>query len=608
MNRFPGGDEAAVRRVSKWVLVAVAVLFLLSFRGRLVSLFRVNQMAILQARAEEGRVLDAQEQTDWFLPDYVAGRGHARGGKDGSAIPLLERAYRRNPEHASLQLELGLAHLREGSFKQGLSYLREVPGIEGRTNFNYLVDQGWEQVLANRDLSPEEQDWSLAERFYRAAVSLSPQERQVHRALIEFYVFWSRDSVEARRALQAAEVFFPEWDVKEQYFSRIGAPLPKKVAISTKEFDPTPRPPLPGSASLQPGVWTTPILVQETQREIHSPVIVADIRGVVHCLWIELAGEDPAQESQIFHSRLVDRKWTLPAPIHRDSWAAFLWATSTPSGSLVATWSAPNAELLTRELIPGSPGLPGGWSPVRTLAKGRGNLQMIEGSESLHVAYPFRGAIRHRTSKDGGKHWSDATVIREQNRHTSPDFAAIGMDSVGSLHVLWTEFELPRGWPPRGILHSRSDDLGKSWSQPLRLTGPEFDQAGIVVGPDDSLHVAYNGMAGTGGRYHITSTDGGLNWSPPVRITPLGATEGTPQMVFDRKGRLHLATTGVTWVLYSRFQAGQWNQPIRLAGGESRESYWHEQPSMCVVDGRVLHIVYWDLRKRLYYRMLVLDR
>ena len=597
-----------VERYARWTILIAALVVLAGLSGRLKQLWQVNRMAIEQMRGKTQAAAGLPGKSEWFLPDYVSGRGRSLEGSFAAAIPLLERASVHRPDHPSLLLELGLAHLRGGSFEEGVGYLRRVPGIEGRADFNYLLHQGWEQVLANRDLPVEERDWSAAERFYRAALRLSLEERQVYRALVEFYVYWSKDPVEAENALQAAEVRFPEWDVRGRYSSSMGAPEPKDAATSAEKFDPAPLLTPPRSVSIQPGVWTDTVLIQETQGDIHTPVIVADARGGVHCLWIEQTKGHASPESRILHSRLVEGKWSRPAFLHRDSWAAFLWVTATSSGSLVAAWSAPNGELLTSELMAGSPGLTGGWGPARPLARGRGNLQMIEDGRSLHVVYPFRGTILLRTSRDGGKQWSSGTTIREQNQESNPDYAAIGVDSRTSLHVLWTEFALPKGWPPRGILYRRSGDLGKSWSQPFRLVGPGFDQAGLSVGPDDTLHVAYNGMAGTGGRYHITSTDGGLNWSAPAQITPQGATEGTPQMVFDGKGGLHLLTTGFTRVLYSRLQEGQWLQPMQLAGGESRDSYWHEQASLCIVDGRVLHVAYWDHRKKLYHRMFLPER
>jgi hypothetical protein len=168
------------------------------------------------------------------------------------------------------------------------------------------------------------------------------------------------------------------------------------------------------------------------------------------------------------------------------------------------------------------------------------------------------------------------------------------------MHVVWTEFYYPESWPPHGVFYSRSIDGGSTWSVPKVMAQGGFDQININVVDDNNIHVVWNGAAGTGGRYHRWSSDGGQTWSDTEEVIPagLGGTEGLPQLVSDQSGTVHMLTTHLGGCLWYTYLANQiWMPPSCISG----ERTLIEEPSLTVSEGNKLHAVFWDNRESLWY-------
>jgi hypothetical protein len=182
---------------------------------------------------------------------------------------------------------------------------------------------------------------------------------------------------------------------------------------------------------------------------------------------------------------------------------------------------------------------------------------------------------------------------------------AIGTNDV--LHVVWTEHQLPTGWPILGVFYTRSIDGGRAWSDPLEMAGSGFNEINVAAIGEDDVHVAWNGIAGVGGRYDRWSFDGGVTWSDTSTVVSpgLGGSEGPPQLVSDAAGMVHLLTTygyeeeRCPW--YSSWDGVAWMEPVCIAPDEARPSNYVEDPAMTVGNGNRLHAVYWDGPQRLWY-------
>jgi hypothetical protein len=108
---------------------------------------------------------------------------------------------------------------------------------------------------------------------------------------------------------------------------------------------------------------------------------------------------------------------------------------------------------------------------------------------------------------------------------------AFAPDAPDRLFVLWQEIIFSGGSHGGEMMFARSDDGGRSFAPPLNLSRSSGgDGKGrinrevwhngsydLVAGPDGMLHVAWTEYEGP--LWYARSTDGGVSFSPPRRIT-----------------------------------------------------------------------------------------
>lgn len=156
-------------------------------------------------------------------------------------------------------------------------------------------------------------------------------------------------------------------------------------------------------------------------------------------------------------------------------------------------------------------------------------------------------AVLATTSTDGGATWSaPTTIIRDTDPSNFNDKESITGDWTrsGYAYAAWIRGALPgenrsftsmlhsfayRGQP----MFSRTTDGGQTWSAPAPMTNQNIYAQGnqIVVLPDGTLVDVFAALyKGAGLQPNdnqvfmaaIRSKDGGLHWSAPVKIAPLG--------------------------------------------------------------------------------------
>ena len=358
------------------------------------------------------------------------------------------------------------------------------------------------------------------------------------------------------------------------------------------------------------GPWSTAVVIYEGEEgSIHSPVLVTDQAGGLHAFWWteeSLDEESAGLTLSIYYTRFDGDHWIDPVDIFEPS-ARNPVAAVTPSGIINLLWHGSlNRYQLARSTIAQEVSALE-WTAATDLIEGNlHGFMAVDENGRLHALVPGREADGpiYQTSHDDGATWSAPEMIsRTQRSDTSTDWVRAAFDGTGGIHVVWTEFQLPNGWPPTGVYYSKSTDDGATWSAPFEIAGEGYDQISIATVGSHEIHVVWNGMAGVHGRYHRWSPDGGVTWSEVNVISDQGATSGPPQMVFDTGGKLHLITSFAGCARYSYWLAEveSWSELSCASSLESMASGWIEEPSLALTEGNKLHLLYWDNRERLWY-------
>ena len=202
-------------------------------------------------------------------------------------------------------------------------------------------------------------------------------------------------------------------------------------------------------------------------------------------------------------------------------------------------------------------------------------------------------------SGDGGKTWTRPTLVNVSPYDDGSPFGKMVLMPDGTLLMNVYCWYLPAygGDKPeekRGefTLVFRSRDGGKTWGD-LSLIARGFNETGLLLMPDGRLLAVMRSDA-AGGLWQCESSDGGLTWSEPTRITRLA----------EQPGDLVLLPSGHVLLVF-----GERNEPFGTMGMVSKDGgkTWGEKftlwddavntdcgyPSAVVLsDGRILVVYY----------------
>ena len=359
--------------------------------------------------------------------------------------------------------------------------------------------------------------------------------------------------------------------------------------------------------------WSEPILLFQVDGtgEIHRPFVISDSYGNVHVFW-SVNSESQDELDLIYYSRLDAIGWTNPVDIVAATPARSVSATIGQDDFIYLIWNGIGGISYSRAPLQEAESAKN-WSEPVLIADAHISASIVTSpSGNIFLAYPGVGnsGVFEQYLEPHSLNWSSQRIVSVNSLiNTASDYVQMRVSNNGTLHVAWTEFYLPDGWPPRGVFYARSIDGGENWSTPALLGSDGFDQISIAVLDDNNIHVAWNGMVGLGGRYHRWSSDGGQTWSETIETirAGLGGTEGFPQIVGDQSGTLHMLTTyeGCAW--YTYLQNQRWANPVCISGEKAQASNYIEEPAMAVSEGNKLHAVFWDDRKRLWYTTKVTE-
>lgn len=352
------------------------------------------------------------------------------------------------------------------------------------------------------------------------------------------------------------------------------------------------------------GGWSTPELITSMTGTnlIRDPVVVTDRAGGVHVFWrltLPDSSGNGAPSRTIDYAQSGGSRWSTPTDITTGPGANPTAAVDN-YGRVHLFWWGANAEIFRSSAMAASATSAGAWTPPIPFGTGNANGQVVADSRgNLHLVYPGFGAagLFYETSSDGGSTWSFPVTIANGGPNVSVDFTRIAVAPDGTIHVVWSEYPLPKAWPPSGLYYARSTDGGKTWSNPIQIAGPGFNQLNVAAGPNQTVYVAWNGMAGVRGRYGRRSTDGGKTWSAAIPMTipiwtdELGGSTGPPGLVVDSAGVAHALFIEAGRIWLNSWEGQGWSQAEVVPPTENKG--YTEQAVMTLSQGNRIHVVFW---------------
>jgi hypothetical protein len=214
------------------------------------------------------------------------------------------------------------------------------------------------------------------------------------------------------------------------------------------------------------------------------------------------------------------------------------------------------------------------------------------------------GNAVYHTMWDGSSWSPPVDVVFDARGTMSYPWAVI--DDTGIIHLVWRSFF--------GLQYSRASALSaisaRAWSRPRTIVPSRGDCAHLVSGEGGTLHLVYAHWEDArdsykdGNVYYLSSPDGGLSWSSPVRISEISdsgqITAGAPRLAIDHIGRLHVVWYEAgppDWLGNAIFYARSldhgrtWSSPrqVYLRTGSER---WAAKPNVAAIVDDEIHLVW----------------
>ena len=386
------------------------------------------------------------------------------------------------------------------------------------------------------------------------------------------------------------------------------------------------------SAQVDASDWTPPLALFETTGRASEPELVVDAAGVVHVFWAYGSPENEADATlqAIYYARQQQGIWSEPVDVlvSPDGRGARMPAVALDQqGYLHLAWSGGDSIYYSRAYAPEAM-TPQAWSePIAfTLYVAAFEPAIVAAGNHLYLLWTEAGnGLVLARSMDGGRRWnSPQTIFAAPGAQELARWGRLAVDDAGRLHVTLSLVRssdvVAARRDPIYLYYLRSEDGGDTWTDPWLITPePDFGEATVVTWGANDVHLLWNGRAGTHGRYHRASADGGQTWSeietvvPPGAPLGLGGLTGFPAVVVDAQGNLHLVSTSDPQNYYTHRHRGLWTQPLLISAGldglgVTGESRNMEMPSLALGLGNRLHAVFHDGQERIWYTSrLLLD-
>lgn len=351
--------------------------------------------------------------------------------------------------------------------------------------------------------------------------------------------------------------------------------------------------------------WSTPLVVTAVDAALPEPILLSDSSGAVHLFFADEGSGPGGRTSVLRYARWAGGQWSEPRTVLTSEEKGAIVnpaLTLDERGWLHAVYGGRRWGRLEYRRVHLSELFDEGAWTIQDVLSSAGVLHSAiafgPGRRLFIVYASFAHQVFFHGSDDGGRSWTEPRRLSDVDpKQEACDDPRLAVDARGRLHALWTQFKLPRGWPPNGTYHRISDDDGLTWGAVRRVSGTGTGRINIAAHGDE-LHLVWND-AERRQRLHQWSGDGGVTWSVAAPIPGLrGSSTRALAMVFDEAGTLHLVTSlggpgGVEPVVHTTWRSDRaaWSEPERLSQGMvgAESTGW---PALAIEGGNALHVAY----------------
>lgn len=293
--------------------------------------------------------------------------------------------------------------------------------------------------------------------------------------------------------------------------------------------------------------WTAPQLITATEGLLadSNMTLLADRAGNLHLFYPHLPGG--TNTYSIDYVRWDGSQWSEPVDVLLDpnGSPSFLRAVIDSQNIVHLLWHGGMSSLRYAQAPLALAHDARTWSPPVAIASVFGEPDLLVARDgALYVGFSNGdgpGTVSILRSSDGGVSWTPPTTVYYSRPEEAPDEIRLAEDESGRLHIVWTEYKLPQGWPPVAAYYSQSTDRGETWMTPTQIAEVSHGQIGVAAVGANDIHLVWRSTIGGDGTFHQWSGDGGLTWQRADQYDDKGGFSGLPSFAVDSLGNLHYA-------------------------------------------------------------------
>jgi hypothetical protein len=225
---------------------------------------------------------------------------------------------------------------------------------------------------------------------------------------------------------------------------------------------------------------------------------------------------------------------------------------------------------------------------------------VIDSNNVIHLAWADTSSgiwdVYYTRSTDGGVTFNEPIQVNAEATGAACGHPTLAIGPDGSVHVAWEEMR-DRDWD---IYYARLEG-GETFSPPLLVsagaTGTDQSRPIIAVGHDGTVHLAWqDSRAGDWDIYYARSTDGGDAFGANLRVNvETRGRQVDPAIGVDGPGRVHIAWAddrSAAWAVYHTRSEGEGFLRGRVAGSGLMADLSNELPSLAVEPDDSVHIAW----------------